>query len=110
MFYLGNRSGLRNGELAGLRLSDLDFLDEGIIRVRYSYEGPLKEDKHEKGKTKWVPSAEDCKQIVGPWLERRRNEGAGPRISSFPVPAASPSTKSTSSAHGVRSAKSWASS
>jgi len=42
MFYLGNRSGLRTGELAGLRMSDLDYLKDGAIRVRYSYDGPLK--------------------------------------------------------------------
>ena len=42
MFYLGNRSGLRTGEIAGLRMSDLGFLGEGVIRARYSYNGPLK--------------------------------------------------------------------
>jgi integrase len=56
-FYLGNRSGLRTGEIAGLRMSDLDFLDEGVIRVRFSYDGPLKEDKENEGKVKWVPAA-----------------------------------------------------
>jgi len=39
MFYLGNRSGLRTGELAGLRMSDLDYL-----KMRHSgsisYDGP----------------------------------------------------------------------
>jgi len=40
MFYLGNRSGLRTGQVAGLRMSDLEFLGEGLIRVRYSWGGP----------------------------------------------------------------------
>lgn len=78
MFYLGNRSGLRNGELAGLRMSDLDFVEDGAIRVRYSYDGPLKEDKDDGEKTKWVPAAEDFHDVMDPWLERRRSEGAGP--------------------------------
>ena len=43
MFYLCNRSGLRSGEAAGLRMSDMAFVDEG--RVRFSYDGRLKEDK-----------------------------------------------------------------
>lgn len=34
MFYLCNRSVLRTGEAAGLRMSDMGFLDEGLIRVR----------------------------------------------------------------------------
>jgi len=63
MFYLANRSGLRTGEAAGLRMSDLSFVDEGIIRVRFSYDGPLKEDKKGEGKVKWVPAPEDCAQV-----------------------------------------------
>jgi integrase len=55
MFYLGNRSGLRTGELAGLRMSDLRYRKDGLIRIRYSYDGPLKEDKGEVGKMKWCP-------------------------------------------------------
>ncbi len=86
MFYLGNRSGLRTGEIAGLRLSDFDFLDEGVIRVRFSYDGPLKEDKHGEGKVKFVPAAEDCAAYLGPWLERRRANGAGPEDLVFPGP------------------------
>src|SRR5262249_50886030 len=52
MFYLGNRSGLRTGEICGLRMADFGFLDEGVIRVRYSYRRPLKEDKKGLGKVK----------------------------------------------------------
>jgi hypothetical protein len=68
MFYLGNRSGLRTlrtGEIAGLRMSDLGFLGEGVIRARYSYDGPLKEDKDGTGKVKWVPAAEDARRCWG---------------------------------------------
>jgi integrase len=86
MFYLGNRSGLRTGEIAGLRLSDLDFLDEGVIRVRFSYDGPLKEDKRGEGKVKWAPAADDCKAFLGPWLARRVAEGAGPEDHVFVAP------------------------
>ena len=31
MFYLCNRSGLRTGEAASLRMSDMAFVDEGLI-------------------------------------------------------------------------------
>lgn len=86
MFYLGNRSGLRTGEICGLRISDFDFLDEGVIRARYSYDAPLKEDKEDVGKVKWVPAAADCQSLMGPWLEARRNDGAGPEDLVFPGP------------------------
>jgi len=84
MFYLGNRSGLRTGEAAGLRMSDLAFVDEGVIRVRFSYDGPLKEDKKGEGKVKWVPAPEDCNEFLGPWLAQRRAQGAGPEDRVFP--------------------------
>ncbi|MBA3461468.1 MAG: site-specific integrase [Deltaproteobacteria bacterium] len=84
MFYLANRSGLRTGEAAGLRMSDLAFLDEGIIRVRFSYDGPLKEDKKSAGKVKWVPAPEDCAEFLGPWLAQRQAQGAGPEDRVFP--------------------------
>lgn len=84
MFYLANRSGLRTGEAAGLRMSDLAFLDEGIISVRFSYDGPLKEDKKGDGKVKWVPAPEDCTEFLGPWLAQRQAQGAGPEDRVFP--------------------------
>jgi integrase len=84
MFYLCNRSGLRTGEAAGLRMSDMDFLDEGIIRVRFSYDGPLKEDKKSEGKVKWVPAPEDIGEFLGPWLTAREAKGAGPEDRVFP--------------------------
>src|SRR5262249_8997059 len=86
MFYFGNRTGMRTGEIAGLRLSDLAFLDEGTIRVRFSYDGPLKEDKRCAGKAKWVPAPEDAAAMLGPWLDQRRAEGAGPEDLLFVAP------------------------
>ncbi|MDB4955377.1 MAG: phage integrase family protein [Myxococcales bacterium] len=87
MFYLGNRSGLRTGEAAGLRMSDFAFLEEGVIRVRFSYDGPLKEDKKGSGKVKWVPAPEDCAEFLGPWLAQRKAQcrSGGSRV---PVRAA----------------------
>jgi integrase len=76
MFYLGNRSGLRTGEAAGLRMSDLEFLHEGIIRVRFSWDGPLKEDKDGSGKIKWVPAPDDAIAILKVHLARRKLTGA----------------------------------
>ena len=35
MFYLARFAGMRVGESAGLRMSDLEWLREGAIRVRY---------------------------------------------------------------------------
>lgn len=86
MFYIGNRSGLRTGEIVALRMADLEFLHEGIIRARYSYDGPLKEDKKGTGKMKWVPAAEDALRVLGPVLARRRAQGAGPEDLVFPCP------------------------
>ena len=84
MFYLCNRSGLRTGEAAGLRMSDMAFLEEGIIRVRFSYDGQLKEDKKGEGKVKWVPAPEDCAEFLGNWLAQREAQGAGPEDRVFP--------------------------
>jgi integrase len=77
MFYLGNRCGARTGEIVGLRMSDFDFVGDGVIRVRFSYDGPLKEDNDESGKVKWVPAPEDLMAVLGPWLAKRREQGAG---------------------------------
>src|ERR1044071_722977 len=84
MFYLCNRSGLRSGEAAGLRMSDMAFVDEGLIRVRFSYDGPLKEDKKSEGKVKWVPAPEDCAAFLGPWLAQRKAQDAKPEDRVFP--------------------------
>ncbi len=76
MFYVGNRAGMRLGEICGLRLSDVADLAAGAFRVRYSYNGPLKEDKAGAGKVKWTPAPADAAAVLGPWIERRRAEGA----------------------------------
>lgn len=77
MFFIGNRSGLRTGEICGLRMADLEYLRDGAIRVRYSYDGPLKEDKRGEGKVKWVPAADDAEDFLSTWLKRRKLQGAG---------------------------------
>jgi integrase len=89
MFYIGNQSGLRTGEIAGLRMSDLGFLKEGAIRVRYSYNGPLKEDIRGSGKMKWVPAPEDAEAVLGPWIEIRKAQEAGPEDPVFYCPTTS---------------------
>jgi len=86
MFFVGNRSGLRLGEICGLRLSDVAHLAEGAIRVRYSYIGPLKEDRRGAGKTKWAPAPADAGAVLGPWLARRRAAGAGDEAFLFEHP------------------------
>jgi integrase len=86
MFYLGNRSGLRTGEIAGLRMADLEYLKDGLVRARYSYGTFLKEDKHCTGKIKWPPAAPDAEQFLRPWTERRKAQGAGPEDLVFPAP------------------------
>lgn len=84
LFFLGNRCGLRTGEAAGVRMSDLMDMDRGTIRVRFSYLGPLKEDKSGAGKTKYVPAPIDCTDVLGPWWARRDSEGAAPEDLVFP--------------------------
>lgn len=87
MFYVGNRSGLRVGEICGLRLSDLAFLAQGVIRVRYTYDGgPLKEDKRCEGKVKWAPAPEDAQAVLGPLLAERQAQGAQPEDFVFANP------------------------
>lgn len=76
MFYLGRFSGMREGEIAGLRLGDLEWLAEGTIRVAHSYDGPLKEDKDNTGKSKMVPAPVDALEVLGLHLKRRKLQGA----------------------------------
>jgi integrase len=75
VFYIGNRSGCRLGEILGLRLGDLGFLEEGLIRVAHSFDGPLKEDRRGTGKVKWAPAAMDALTVLGPHLAARRAAG-----------------------------------
>ncbi len=63
MLYLGNRSGMRPGEAAGLRMGDLSWLGEGVIRVGHSYDGPLEEASRGTGKVKWMPATVDAPSV-----------------------------------------------
>jgi integrase len=76
MFYLGRFTGMREGEVAGLRMGDLDLLGNGVIRVGRSFAGPLKEDKNDTGKTKMVPAPDDWRDVIGLHLKRRKLQGA----------------------------------
>jgi integrase len=87
MFYIGNRAGLRTGEICGLRISDFDDMHEGTLRVRYSYNSWLKEDLAGTGKVKYAPLPYDAKEVIGPWIEKRKkDEGAKPEDLLFPNP------------------------
>ena len=90
MFYVANRSGLRTGEVCGLRLSDLGTRDANgnpVIRVRHSYEGPLKEDKAGTGKVKWAVEPDDVADRLAVHLKRRKAEHAKPEDFVFQAPA-----------------------
>lgn len=93
MFYLANGSGMRLGEVCGLRLSDLDFLHEGVIRVAHSYGGPLKEDKRNEGKVKFVPAPHDAEAKLKAPLARRKLQGAVGDDLLFPFTAAKPQNR-----------------
>lgn len=75
IFYLGNRSGLRLGEICGLTMGDMEFLADGTIRVGHSYDGPLKE-REEVGSVKWVPAPDDWSEVIGMHLKIRKLQGA----------------------------------
>ena len=62
--------------------------DTNSVRVRYSYGGPLKEDKGSTGKMKWVPAAADASEFLGMWLKRRGLQGATAEDLVFPAPVA----------------------
>ncbi|HVZ36747.1 MAG TPA: site-specific integrase [Polyangiaceae bacterium] len=103
MLYLGNRSGLRTGEIAGLRMADVDFLHEGVIRVRYSWDGPLKEDKDGSGKVKWVPAPVDAGTVLKLHLAKRKLSGAKGEDLVFPfVPGKPQNRRRTSLWSGYR--------
>lgn len=90
MFALGNRSGLRLGEIAGLRMSDLDHLAKGYITASHSYAGPLKEASEESAvHQKTIPAPVNAAKLLGPHLRQRRAAGAGPDDPVFlaPLPA-----------------------
>lgn len=74
-FYLGNRSGIRPGELCGLRVIDLAEAEKGVIHVRHNLDSFLKEDKEGVGKTKFVPAPSDIMQVMGSYILERRANG-----------------------------------
>lgn len=78
IFWIGNRVGARLGEVLGLRLSDLDTIDAGSIRLRYSYDGPLKQDRRRVGKVVWAPAPDEARAVLGPWIAKRLAAGAQP--------------------------------
>jgi integrase len=84
VWFLTNRAGLRCGEACGLRLSDLDGMRDGAIRVRFNYGSPMLKEAKGTPKTKWVPAPADLPEYIGAWLDRRRAETADPEALVFP--------------------------
>ncbi len=84
VWLLTNRAGLRCGEACGLRLSDLDGMRTGAIRVRFNYASPMLKEAKGAPKTKWAPAPADLAEFVGAWLERRRAETSDPEALAFP--------------------------
>ena len=84
MFYVGNRAALREGEIAGLRMSDVSAQWTDWIRVRGQWDDlrPCKEMKD--GGEKWPPRPTDFEKVMGPWLKRRSAEGAKDESLVFP--------------------------
>jgi integrase len=78
MFYLSRFAGLRPGEVAALRMSDMEWVGEGTIRTRHSFNGELKESKNGSKPVKWVPAPVDAADVLGLHLKRRKLQGAGP--------------------------------
>lgn len=68
MFYIGVMSGARMGEIAGLRLSDVADAGRGVIYCRFSYK--------DSQRPRQLPAPDDAMKYLGPWIERRRSEGA----------------------------------
>jgi integrase len=76
--WFANRCGLRTGECAGLRISDVAWAHGGRLRVRGQWSGqPLKEDRR-GGLVKWAPCPADFAIWVRPYLEQRLATGAQP--------------------------------
>jgi integrase len=87
MFYIGNRTGMRLGEICGLRLSSFDHVDQGVVVIRWTYDdGFLKEDKKREGKSKKAPVPTDLAELVKAQIVRRKAEGATGESLLFPNP------------------------
>jgi len=74
-------------------MADLEFLHEGVIRVRYSWDGPLKEDKDGSGKIKWAPAPVDAGTILKLHIARRRLSVAKGEDLAFPFEPAKPQNR-----------------
>jgi site-specific recombinase XerD len=79
MTLTGHMTGMRLGEIVGLRLSDLEWTDQGAIRVRYNGPGgkkgawgPLKEDKDDEGKCKFVVAPDDLVRLLRVQAAKRK--------------------------------------
>jgi len=84
VYYLARFSGMREGEAAGLRMSDLEWLGEGLIRVRYSFNGELKESRNGSKPVKWSPAPVDVLDVLGLHVKRRKLQGAKEEDLVFP--------------------------
>lgn len=61
-------TGLRQGELAGLQFSDIDF-ERNLIVVQRSYDGPTKSDK-----VRYVPLMANLKPLLASWRDKNTSE------------------------------------
>lgn len=61
-------TGMRKGELAGLRFSDIDF-EKNLITVQRSYDGPTKSDK-----VRYVPLLSVLKPVLQSWRFNNRSD------------------------------------
>lgn len=61
-------TGMRQGELAGLRFSDIDY-ERNLITVQRSYDGPTKSDR-----VRYVPLLATLKPILVQWRAKNSNE------------------------------------
>lgn len=76
MYYVARFTGMREGEVAGLRMSDVEQLVAGSIRVRYSFNAGLKESYKTRKESKVVPAPADALDVLGLHLKRRKLQGA----------------------------------
>lgn len=84
MFFLARYCGLSTAWVCGLRLSDLEWLGQGQIRVRYSYKNPLphrdqappsERDGGSRG-TLFLGSPPTAAAFMRAWLQHRMTAGA----------------------------------
>ncbi len=78
MFYLATGAACVRARSRGSRSPTSPILAKGTIRVRYSYDGPLKEDKQGVGKVKWVPAPDDAETVFEKHMAARKAAKAEP--------------------------------